>query len=99
MRLSIVKGIDVVVQAIVIPVGAALLQPSIARLGPLHVLAVEDDVVELEASRPEAMTTSTVVVHSMWLVEVVPRPDQFDCPDFWRSAEQESDEGGGVHGC
>lgn len=73
MGLAMVVGITVIIQTIVVPVGAALLQASGARetTGSLAA-AVEDDVFKLEAASIEGGAAKTIVVHAIGTVKVVP---------------------------
>lgn len=72
MGLAMVVGITVIIQTIVVPVGAALLQASGARETAASVAAVEDDVFKLEAAGIEGGAAKTIVVHAIGTMKVVP---------------------------
>lgn len=72
MGLAMVVGITVIIQTIVVPVGAALLQASGARETTGSLAAVEDDVFKLEAAGIEGGAAKTIVVHAIGTVKVVP---------------------------
>lgn len=74
MGLAMVVGITVIIQTIVVPVGAALLQASGARetAASLAAAAVEDDVFKLEAAGIKGGAAKTIVVHAIGTVKVVP---------------------------
>lgn len=73
MGLAMVVGITVIIQTIVVPVGAALLQASGARETAASLAAaVEDDVFKLEAAGIEGGAAKTIMVHAIGTVKVVP---------------------------
>lgn len=75
MGLAMVVGITVIIQTIVVPVGAALLQASGARETAASLAAaaaVEDDVFKLEAAGIKGGAAKTIVVHAIGTMKVVP---------------------------
>ena len=67
-----VVSLDLVVKAVKVPIGSTLLEPALARVGPMDPVTVVDDVLKAEATGPETTSPAAVVVHAIGLAEVVP---------------------------